>query len=242
MKYSIVIPCYNESGNLKKLVKLLEKIPKKYKVEFILVENGSTDNSRDVFENELMLNNKHIKSVYVDNNRGYGYGIIQGLKKASGKYVGWIHADLQYNPLDLLPFFDYLDTGDGEFLLLKGKRKNRKLVEHIFTFGMGIFDSLLFGKKMSNVMAVPVIFNKELLNYMDYFPEDFCIDIFVYVLALKKQYVVTHLPIYLNNRENGCSSWNTGFTSRVKQSMKMIKGSLLVKRRMKEIFRGENNG
>ena len=239
MKYSIIIPCYNESGNLKKLVKLLSKVPKKYKVEFILVENGSTDNSRDIFENSLVLDGKYIKSVYVDCNQGYGYGIIQGLKKATGKYVGWIHADLQYNPLALVPFFNYLDKQDGEYFLLKGKRKNRKLVEHIFTFGMGIFDSLLFRKKMANVMAVPVIFNRELLDYIDDFPKDFCIDIFVYVLALKKKYNVVHLPIYLKNRENGCSSWNTGFISRIKQSIKMIKGSLLVNKKMKEIFKGD---
>lgn len=240
MKYSIVIPCYNEGGNLKKLVELLKKIPKRYKVEFILVENGSKDNSRDIFEHELKLDGKYIKSVYVDCNQGYGFGIIQGLKKASGKYVGWIHADLQYNPLDLLPFFDYLDKQQNTYYLLKGKRKNRKLVEHIFTFGMGFFDSLLFFKKMSNVMAVPVIFNKDLLSYIEEFPEDFCIDIFVYVLALKKKYKVVHLPIYLRARENGCSSWNTGFVSRVKQSIKMMKGSFLVKKKIREMFRGDN--
>ena len=122
MKYSIVIPCYNESENILDLVSVIKKIPKKYKAEFILVENGSMDNSRDIFE-ELDIDNKYIRKVYVDVNQGYGYGIIQGLKVAKGDYVGWLHADLQYNPLDLLPFFDYLNNHPGKYLL-KGKRKN----------------------------------------------------------------------------------------------------------------------
>ena len=60
MKYSIVIPCYNESENLVDLVNAIKKIPKKYKVEFILVENGSLDNSKEIFE-KLDIDNKMIK-------------------------------------------------------------------------------------------------------------------------------------------------------------------------------------
>ena len=52
MKYSIILPCYNEAENLMDLVNIINKFPKKYKAEFILVENGSTDNSREIFEKQ----------------------------------------------------------------------------------------------------------------------------------------------------------------------------------------------
>ena len=234
MKYSIILPCYNESESLNDLVKIIEKFPKKYKCEFILVENGSTDDSRKFFDTCKSFDDKYIRKVYVKKNQGYGYGIIQGLKEARGEYVGWLHSDLQYNPMDLTAFFDYINDHQKENILLKGK-KNRKIVEYIFTFGMGIYDSILFGKKMSNVMAMPVIFNKDLLSYIDKFPYDYTIDIFIYGLALKKNYNVKHLPIYLKNREKGVSSWNTGFMSRIKQSKKMINGSKDVKSKLKEI-------
>lgn len=235
MKYSIILPCYNESESLNDLVKIIEKFPKKYKCEFILVENGSTDDSRKFFDTCKSFDDKYIRKVYVKKNQGYGYGIIQGLKEARGEYVGWLHSDLQYNPMDLTVFFDYINDHQKENILLKGKRKNRKIVEYIFTFGMGIYDSILFWKKMSNVMAMPVIFNKDLLSYIDKFPYDYTIDIFIYGLALKKNYNVKHLPIYLKNREKGVSSWNTGFMSRIKQSKKMINGSKDVKSKLKEI-------
>ncbi len=234
MKYSIVIPCYNESENIIDLVNVLKKFPQKYAAEFILVENGSTDNSKSIFD-KLDIDNKYIKKVYVEKNKGYGYGIIQGLKEATGDYVGWLHADLQYNPLDLQPFFDYISDHDDEKILMKGKRKNRKIIEYIFTFGMGIYDSIIFRKHMTNVMAMPVIFNKELLKYINKFPLDFCIDIYVYALALKKKYKVVHLPIKLKNREKGVSSWNTGLISRIKQSFKMMNGSKKVRKMIMEV-------
>ena len=233
MKYSIIIPCYNESASLVDLVKVLKRFPKKYKTEFILVENGSKDHSREIFEKKLKLDNINIKKVYVNNNQGYGYGIIQGLKKSKGEYVGWLHADLQYNPLDLVPFFDYIEQHPDEKILMKGKRKNRAFIEHFFTFGMGLYESILFKKHMSNVMAMPVIYNRELLKFIKDYPYDFSIDIYTYALALKEKYKVVHLPIILKEREKGVSSWNTGLLSRIKQSKKMIDASVIVKKKLK---------
>lgn len=230
MKYSIVIPCYNESENLSDLVDAIKKVPDSFEAEFILVENGSIDNSREIFKN---INVKNMKLVYVDKNQGYGYGIIQGLKESIGDFVGWIHADMQYNPIDLIPFFEYINFHEKEKLLLKGKRKNRKFIEYFFTFGMNIYDSLLFKEKMKEVMSMPVIFNKELLKFIDSFPYDYSIDIFIYALALKLNYNIVHLPIYLKKREKGHSSWNNGFISRIKQSKKMIVASQEVKKELK---------
>ncbi len=233
--YSIVIPCYNEAENLENLVKALKKFPKRYDVEFILVENGSTDDSRKMFRSMKDIDGKRIKKVYVDENQGYGFGIISGLKKAKGEFVGWLHADLQYDPMVLGEFFDYIDSAGTEETLVKGRRKNRHLVERVFTFGMGIYDSILFKKHMKDVMSMPMIFNRELLEYIDKYPKDFAIDIFAYALAQKKKYRVDFLPVFLKDREGGKSSWNTGFSSRIKQSFKMMRGSRDAKKKLKEI-------
>ena len=233
--YSIVIPCYNEAENLEKLVAALRKFPKRYDVEFILVENGSTDDSRKMFRTMKEIDGKRIKKVYVDENKGYGFGIVSGLRKAKGDFVGWLHADLQYDPAVLAEFFDYIDRAGIEEILMKGRRRNRHFIEYVFTFGMGVYDSLLFRKHMSNVMAMPVIFNSALLDCLDEYPEDFTIDIFAYALAQKKGYEVAFLPVVLKDRVGGKSSWNTGFSSRVKQSIKMMRGSKKVKKQLKEM-------
>lgn len=230
MKFSIIIPCYNESSNLDNLIKHILPIAEKNSVEFVLVENGSKDSSRNDFKQKIEGKHDNVRVVYVDNNQGYGYGILQGIKKCSGDYIGWIHADLQVEPVLLEGFFKAILQNESTDLLLKGKRSNRHAIEYFFSYGMGVFESLLFKAKMKEVMAMPVIFSKELIQgYEELIPYDFSIDIFIYALANRKGYRILHLPVRMKDRENGDSSWNTGIWSRIKQSKKMIDASFCVK-------------
>ena len=92
----IVIPCFNEAKNLKKLVSECEKVTRlsKYQVGFILVNNGSTDGSDKAFL-ELVAGINSIKYVSITDNQGYGGGILAGLEQATAPISGWTHADLQ---------------------------------------------------------------------------------------------------------------------------------------------------
>lgn len=230
MKYSIVIPCYNESENIYNMVEILKKFEGIDNTEFILVENGSKDDSREKFEKIFKKTDKHLKAVYVDKNKGYGYGIQQGLKEATGKYVGWLHADLQVNPNELLKFYNYLENNNNELVYLKGSRRNRSFIDYFFTMGMTIFESLLFKKWMSDICAMPVLFNRELLNEFKKAPYDFSLDLFSYYQAKKNNYKVKKFPVNLLKRENGKSSWNTGIMSRIRQSIVIMKNSIRIKR------------
>src|SRR5262245_43108093 len=93
MKLSVVVPCYNESKNLRKLVgRFRESLGKRSDVEILLVENGSKDGSAAVLAELLALpENRFGRMVRVPTNRGYGYGIRQGLREAGGHFLGWTH-------------------------------------------------------------------------------------------------------------------------------------------------------
>ncbi len=57
IKYSLIIPFYNESRNISEVIHLLKSISKKINsIEFILVNNGSTDDSESVFKKNLKRN------------------------------------------------------------------------------------------------------------------------------------------------------------------------------------------
>ena len=81
---SIVVPCYNEVLNLPNIfAKFDDILAKRTDIEVILVNNGSTDNSAQVFEKEISARKeKNIKLVNVMQNQGYGYGILSGLEQA----------------------------------------------------------------------------------------------------------------------------------------------------------------
>ena len=68
-KASIVIPCFNEGLNLPLLIKRCQEIHKKNNIlEFIFVNNGSTDNSKELLKN---MPYNCIKVVNLQNNQGY---------------------------------------------------------------------------------------------------------------------------------------------------------------------------
>ncbi len=230
MKYSIVIPCYNEEVNLPKLVNAIDDFSKYRDIEFVLVENGSKDNSYNLMK-DLIADKKKISIVKVDVNQGYGYGLYQGVKAARGEYIGWIHADLQLPISDVVQFLDYIDNYTGpNKLFLKGIRHNRSFTDYIFTYGQGLFDSILFSKWLFDIAAIPTFFHRSLLENMNNVPKDFSIEIYMYVLAKTYGMKVKRFPIILNKREKGKSSWNTGFFSKIKQSIRIVKASINIKR------------
>ena len=70
MKFSLVIPCYNEYKNLPSLLKRCQFLLKNKDVEIILVNNGSTDKSEHFFKTKL-YKNKNLRYVSLKENKGY---------------------------------------------------------------------------------------------------------------------------------------------------------------------------
>lgn len=230
MKYSIVIPCYNEEENLPNLIRSISEFAKGRDLEFVLVENGSKDNSF-VLMKEQTKDKDFIRIVKVVVNQGYGFGLHQGIKAASGDYIGWIHADLQLPLADVSQFLDRIDSYDGsEKLFLKGTRHNRSFADYFFTYGMTCFESVLFGRWLFDIGAIPVFFDRSLLALLEKVPKDFSVELFIYNKAKAHGYKVERLPVHLLKREKGKSSWNTGLMSRIKQSMRIIKASFNIKK------------
>ena len=97
MKLSIIIPVFNE-------VKTLEEILKRIKnqthidKEIILIDDCSTDGSRELIENKLKL--QIDKFVLNEKNFGKGYSVRQGINAAEGDIILIQDADLEYSPSD----------------------------------------------------------------------------------------------------------------------------------------------
>lgn len=85
---TIVVPAYNEAGILPDLLLRLKEINRRYpEIYFIIVENGSTDKSREILTDFCDRNKDIIKVVFVDENTGYGAGLRSGLAESDRKSV-----------------------------------------------------------------------------------------------------------------------------------------------------------
>jgi glycosyltransferase involved in cell wall biosynthesis len=205
----IVIPCFNEGNGM---IKLIERCQNSFnpRITYLLVNNGSTDNTKQIFNQQTLPPN--VKVLNLEKNNGYGFGIIQGLKLLETDFIGWTHADLQTDPADVLLFLQCIDEG-ADFM--KGKRENRPLVDRFFTAGMSLIVSLLFGRTLKDINAQPTIFRRSLMDDWDNPPNDFALDLYIYLIAVKRNFVIKRKSVSFGPRQWGNSHWNNSFFARL---------------------------
>lgn len=225
MKLSIVIPCFNEAKNIPLLVKTINDVYSP-DTEIILVDNGSTDDTSNVLSKELKsLRNASIRSVWVDNNIGYGHGIMAGVREAKGEIISWTHADLQTDIKDVYNGFKlFKNQSNKEKSFLKGIRKKRPFIDHILTLGMGKISSVMLGQELNDINAQPKMFHHSFLKLIDDPPNDFSLDLYFYCVAVKNKMDILELPVYFNKRLFGEAKGGGG--SSIWTRIKVIKRTL----------------
>jgi glycosyltransferase involved in cell wall biosynthesis len=223
----IVIPCFNEEENIPRLIESLNHVGDLCDISFILVDNGSLDNTRKVIEQHL---SKRIRGVFLTKNLGYGGGILAGLQESNGDYVGWMHADLQTDPACLVEFVPNLNSKT----LLKGKRFGRSIADQLFTFGMSIFETLTFRRLLWDINGQPTIACREWILGLANPPNDFSFDLYIYVNARLSGFTVERTSVFFGPRFRGVSSWNVGFRSRLRFVMRTISYTVSLRRGFNE--------
>ncbi len=121
---SILIPIYNEEGNLlllyEKLAAALKKVGRPYEV--IFVDDGSSDESLEILL-DLREKNPNIKVISFSRNFGQTAALSAGIDFSKGDILIPMDGDLQNDPEDILPLLQKIEEG---FDVVSGWRKGRK--------------------------------------------------------------------------------------------------------------------
>jgi len=115
MKLSVLIPVYNERYLVRRLVErvLQTPLPEGLERELIIVDDGSTDTSREILED---LAKKHSQIHYLphDKNQGKGAALRTAIAAATGEFCIFQDADLEYDPADYSRIMEPLLAGQAD--------------------------------------------------------------------------------------------------------------------------------
>ena len=108
MKISIIIPCFNEENTIETIVNKILAL-KDLNFEIILVDDYSTDSTRNIIETKLKEKINHI--LLNKKNYGKGYSIRRGINRATGDVIIIQDADLEYDPNDYNKLLEPFKSG-----------------------------------------------------------------------------------------------------------------------------------
>ncbi len=208
MDLSIVVPCYNEEGNVELFSEEVEKVfkGKKIKYEIIFVNDGSKDNTIEKLYNLVDSSSHKIKVVNFSRNFGKESAMYAGLKESKGKFVTIIDADLQQKPSIILDMLDILNNNPDvdTVAAYQEQRKEGK----VLTFFKNSFYKLI-----NSISDVPFVqgasdfrtFRRSVVNSILEISEyhRFSKGIFSFV-----GYNTYYMPYVVESRNSGETSWS----------------------------------
>lgn len=128
LKHSLVVPCYNEEGNVEKFFEAAKKAMLGYtdSYEIIFVNDGSRDKTPERLR-KIFSENKDVKIKVISFSRNFGKeaAIYAGFTRAAGEYVTVIDADLQQDPVYAVQMGRILD-GDPDCDMVAAYQRERK--------------------------------------------------------------------------------------------------------------------
>lgn len=217
MKLSIIVPIYNEEKTITKILNKLLKVNLGIKKEIIIVNDGSTDNSKEVIENYLKSLSKKEEFKLIDKeNGGKGSAIKEGIKLATGDIITIQDADLEYNPEDYKKLINLIIEGKekvvyGSRFLEKHKPKYR-----IYFLGnkfLTLLTKILYNSRITDMETCYKVFKADVIKNIDIKANHFDFEPEITARILKMGIRIKEIPISYNPRsidEGKKINWKDG--------------------------------
>lgn len=216
IRLSIIVPLWNEAGNIDDLVDMLASlnIVREGECEAVLVNNGSTDHTGDLLNSWSQKYPDWIKAVHLPENLNYGGGIYEGCRHARGKVICYVPGDLQYLGDDLNKIIVRVldcDSAGKCNVLVKGNRTTRMDAGN-FQFVSNVYTkiaSLVLGLRVTDVNGLPKAFDRSLLDLLpNTLLKTFVFDAQLLFTARRNGWDIEELDVTFHARRAGISSWS----------------------------------
>lgn len=228
---SIIVPVWNEEGNIANLIKRISEVMRKAKIkyEIIFVDDASTD--KTVKEIKKNKGRKPIKILPKKGKQGKSYSIIEGVKKAKYIKIAMIDGDLQYPP-EKLPEMLKLSQKHGVVVgnrIYRDVDLKRKILSKLHLL---FFERLLHGFKVDTQSGMKV-FKKEIISQIkDEDVSPWTLDLSLLKTALDLGESIVGIDIEFTKRNKGSSKINI-----LSASYEIAKNSLILKFKPSKVYK-----
>jgi len=207
---SIVVPFYNEEGNVTELVSQVTRVMSQsgYPYELILVNDGSNDLTW-FYMQKAIEDFTHVSAIDLAGNYGQTIALRAGFEKSIGEIIVAMDGDLQHDPLYIPQFLQYIEKGYDMVGGAKAKRPDGKIKSNISNLAHKIICNIT-GVKLQYFGATFKVFRSYLLENSNMLGDAHR---FLGALVARKGIRYIEIPIEIASRNSGSSKykWNKVF-------------------------------
>ena len=212
-KLSVVVPCFNEEGNIPRLRD--ELLPYfgslGFACEFLFVDDGSSDQTYERLV-ALQRQDPSIKVFRHPENRGLGMALRLGFDQAAGDAIVTLDADLTFHPSEFSRLKDALAVGvacvSGSPVL--GRFKGVPPVRRLLSRSVNGLYKILLGRRVTSTSSIFRLYRTQALRNLDLRCRSFDINAEVLSKLIIQGGIVVEVPVALAARQWGRSKIHVG--------------------------------
>ena len=204
---SIIMPVYNEKNTVAEAIEHTKKADiGDYNREIIVVDDGSTDGSA-----ELIKRIGGVKKVFMPRNWGKGKALREGIRHATGDYIVFHDADMEYEPADFKYMLPLMESGlvdvvigsrfIGRKQILFGKGKNVLFLNYIGNMIIKWAWNIIYRHNLTDVYPCYKMMRLSDLKELNVKANGFVFDLEMMLKLKRKGKVYVEIPIHFRHRD-----------------------------------------
>ena len=217
-KLSVIVPVYNERNTVVEVLRRMRavELPDGIDREIIVVDDGSSDGTRDVLN---QLSDSTVRIILHEHNRGKGAAVRTGIEVASGDYVLIQDADLEYDPEDWPKLVAPVMRGRARVVYgsrFTGERRNMLFLHWIGNRFLSLVTNVLYNTTLSDMETCYKLFDRSLLDGITLRAQRFEFEPEVTAKVLRRGIRIYEVPISYTGREfdeGKKITWRDGFVA-----------------------------
>jgi len=218
MKVSIIIPCFNEVNTLEKIINKVNE-QTLYDKEIIIIDDYSTDGTREILENNLKF--KVQKIILNEKNYGKGFSLRKGIAAAAGEIILIQDADLEYDPSDYQKLIDpikkgYADVVYGSRFIGSDEKRILFFWHSVGNYVLTLFSNMLSNLNLTDMENCYKVFRSQIIKNIDLKEDRFGFEPEVTAKIAKKDLRIYEVGVKYYGRkysEGKKITWKDGFSA-----------------------------